>query len=146
MTLTHKTHSPKQADIQRKWYLVDVKGKTLGRIATKIADILRGKGKTIFSNHVDCGDYVIIVNAAEVKLSGNKEQQKTYYSHSRYSGGLKAVTVEKLRENRPEEIIKRAVAGMIPATKIKKSILKKLKVFAGPEHNLEAQQPQNLEL
>ncbi len=144
--LIQKTASPKAVEITRKWYLIDLKGKTLGRAATKIANILRGKNKTNYSEHLDCGDYVIVVNAAEVKLTGSKETQKTYYSHSRFPGGLKSITADKLREKKPEMIIELAVEGMIPKNKLRKNIMKKMKIFAGPDHNLEAQQPETLEI
>jgi large subunit ribosomal protein L13 len=141
-----KTYSPKLQDIARVWYIVDVKGKTLGKIATKIADILRGKNKPTFSPHLDCGDFVIIINAKDIKLTGNKLKQKTYYHHTKYPAGLRAVTAEKLLQTKPERIIELAVAGMIPHNKLKKDILKKLKVYANDVHKHEAQQPKALEL
>jgi large subunit ribosomal protein L13 len=141
-----KTYSPKPTDIQRTWYIVDAKGKTLGKMATKIADILRGKNKPTFSPHLDCGDFVIIVNAKDIKLTGNKLKQKTYFHHTRYPAGLRAVTAGKLMETRPEKIIEIAIAGMIPRNKIKKDILSKLKVYAGEEHKHSAQQPTPLEI
>ena len=136
-----KTYSPKKQDIKQEWRLVDVKGKTLGRVATKIADILRGKNKPYFSPHLDCGDFVVVINAKEIRLTGNKLLQKTYFHHSRYPNGLKAVTAGKLIQTKPERVIENAVAGMIPHNKLKKDILKKLKVYAGSEHRHEAQQP-----
>lgn len=141
-----KTFSPKKADLKKEWYLVDVKGKTLGKAATKIADILRGKNKPIFAPHVDCGDFVVVINAAHVKLTGNKITQKKYYSHSRYAGGLKEVRAEELMEKKPEMIIEHAVSGMIPKNKLRKDILKKMKVFAEAEHKHEAQNPKPLEI
>jgi large subunit ribosomal protein L13 len=141
-----KTYSPKPTDIQRTWYIVDAKGKTLGKMATKIADILRGKNKPTFSPHLDCGDFVIIINAKDIKLTGNKLKQKTYFHHTRYPAGLRAVTAGKLMETRPEKIIEIAIAGMIPRNKIKKDILSKLKVYAGEEHKHSAQQPTPLEI
>ena len=141
-----KTFSPKQQDITRGWYLVDVKGKTLGKVATRLADILRGKHKPSFSPHLDCGDFVIVINAKEIKLTGNKLTQKTYYHHTRYPNGLRAVTAGKLLETKPEKVIFSAVAGMIPHNKLKKDILSKLKVYGGSEHKHEAQQPKLLEL
>lgn len=143
---TMKTFSPKKTDIERNWYVVDVQGKTLGKVATKIADILRGKNKPTFSPHLDCGDFVIIINAKEIRLSGNKWQQKEYYHHSRYPGGLKTARAEELREKNPEKIIEHAVAGMISHNKLKKDILKKLKVFPGSEHHHIAQNPKPLEI
>jgi large subunit ribosomal protein L13 len=141
-----KTFSPKQADIKPQWWVVDVKGKTLGKVATKIADILRGKNKPIFSPHIDCGDFVIVINAKEVKLTGNKLEGKLYHKHSRYPNGLKTTTARELMETAPEKIIESAVAGMVPHTKLKKDILSKLKVFSGSEHKHEAQMPKALEL
>jgi large subunit ribosomal protein L13 len=141
-----KTFSAKEADIIQKWYVVDVKGKTLGDIASKIATVLRGKHKAIYTPHVDCGDFIIVINAREVKLTGKKTEQKVYQHHSRYANGLKTVTAGKLLETRPERIIEHAVAGMIPHNKLKKDILKKLKVFGGTEHKHEAQQPKPLDL
>ena len=145
--LKFKTFSPKQENIQPRWLLVDVKGKTLGRIATKIADALRGKNKPHFSNHVVAGDYIVVINAAEIKLTGKKMTQKEYNKHSRYPGGLKTATPEELiRANKAEDIIIHAVAGMIPQNKLKKVYLKRLKVFSGSEHDLAAQNPQPVEL
>lgn len=141
-----KTFSPKQIDIKPVWLIVDVKGKVLGRIANKIADLLRGKGKPLFSQHVECGDFVVVINAAEVKLTGKKETQKEYNRHSRYPGGLKTTTVSKLRAENPAEIIEHAVAGMIPNNKLKKSVLKRLKVYGGSEHEHAAQAPKAIEL
>lgn len=141
-----KTYSPKQSDITREWYLVDVKGKTLGKIATKLADILRGKNKPQFSPHMDCGDFVVVINAKDIHLTGNKLTGKVYHHHTRYPNGLKTVTAGRLLETKPERVIENAVAGMIPRNKLKKDILKKLKVYGGSEHKHEAQQPKALEL
>lgn len=142
----NKTYSPKQEDIKRKWFLVDVKGKTVGRIATKIADILRGKHKPLYSPHLDCGDFIVIVNAKEIKFTGNKTSDKKYYHHTRHGNGLRTTTPQRLLEKNPEEIIMKAVAGMIPQNKLKKDILRKLKVYGGSEHKQTAQEPQPLEL
>lgn len=141
-----KTYSPKKSDLKPQWFIIDVKGKTLGKVATKIADILRGKNKPIFSPHLDCGDFVIILNAKEINLTGNKKLQKEYYHHTRFPGGLKTARAEEVLEKHPERVIEMAVAGMIPHNKLKKQILKKLKVFAGSEHNHQAQNPQPLEV
>jgi len=141
-----KTYSPKQQDIKPQWWLVDVKGKTLGKVATKIADILRGKNKPTFAPHIDGGDFVVVINAKEIKLTGKKLEQKVYQHHTRYPNGLKTVTAGKLMETKPERVIENAVAGMIPHNKLKKDILKKLKVFGGSEHKHDAQQPKVLEL
>jgi large subunit ribosomal protein L13 len=141
-----KTYSPKKTDLKREWYLVDVKGKTLGRVATKLANILRGKNKPIFAPHIDCGDFLVVINAAHIKLTGNKLQQKEYHSHSQYAGGLKTIRAEELLEKKPTMILEHAVAGMIPRNKLKKDILKKMKVFAEAEHKHEAQNPKPLEI
>ncbi len=141
-----KTFSPKITDIKHEWYLVDVSGKTLGRVATKIADILRGKNKVYYSPHLDCGDFVVVINAKEIKLSGNKLTDKTYYYHTRFPNGLKAATPAELLKRKPEDIIINAVSGMIPHTKLKKDILKKLKVYGGSEHIHSAQNPKTLDL
>lgn len=141
-----KTYAPKQSDIRHDWVLVDVKGKTLGKVATKIADLLRGKNKTTFSPHLDCGDFVVVINAKEISLTGQKKDQKVYQHHTRYPGGLRTITAGKLLLEKPDRVIRNAVAGMIPHNKLKKDILKKLKVFGGSEHDHIAQQPKPLEL
>ena len=141
-----KTFSPKKEDITREWFLVDVKGKTLGRTATKIANILRGKNKAIFAPHVDCGDYVVVINAAHIHLTGNKLLQKKYYSHSRYAGGLKTIRAEEVLEKIPTMILEHAVSGMIPKNKLRQDTLKKMKIFAEEEHGHEAQNPKPLEI
>jgi len=141
-----KTTFAKKGEIDRKWYIVDAKDQTLGRISTKIANILRGKNKAIFSPHVDCGDYVVVINAKDVKLTGKKEEQKNYYTHSQYPGGLKTIPIARLRAKKPTEVLKKAISGMIPRNKLHKPILSKLKLFAGPEHTHEAQQPEPLTL
>ena len=139
-----KTFSPKQSEIKRNWLLVDVKDKTVGRIATKIADILRGKNKTIYSPHADCGDFIVVINAKEIHFTGNKESDKVYHHHTRFGGGLRAVTPKQLLLKNPGEILMHAVAGMIPNNKLKKDILRKLKIYEGPEHEQGAQQPKTI--
>jgi len=141
-----KTFAPKQSEIKHEWHLVDVKGKSLGRAASKIAALLRGKTKPTFAPYVISGDFVVVINAKEVRLTGKKEVQKIYYKHSRFPNGLKAVSAGKQREMRPEKIIELAVAGMIPHNKLKKDILRKLKVYSGAEHKHEAQMPKAVEL
>jgi large subunit ribosomal protein L13 len=141
-----KTYSPKQSEIQRQWFLVDAKDKTLGKIATKIADILRGKNKPIYSPHLDCGDFVVIINAKEIHMTGDKLAQKKYFRHTKFPGGLKETTAAEFKDKKPERIIENAIAGMIPRNKLKKDILSKLKVYGGPEHIHQAQNPQTLEL
>ncbi len=139
-----KTFLPNKSTLERKWYIVDAEGQTLGRIATEIAVVLRGKGKPDFTPHLDTGDGVIVINAEKISLSGDKWAQKKYYSHSGYLGSLKEVAAEKLMEKKPTEIIRRAVAGMIPKNRLKKDILLRLRIFVGPEHNLSAQNPESL--
>lgn len=142
-----KTFIPKTAEVKPTWYLVDVKGETLGHISTKIADLLRGKNKTTFTKHQMSGDNVIVINAGEVNLTGKKNEQKMYYRHSRFPGGLKSVSPAKLKmDGKSDEILIHAVAGMIPNNKHKKTLLKRLKVFAGAEHNMEAQNPTLIKL
>ena len=140
------TYMAKAGEIERQWYVIDAAEQTLGRLSTRIADILRGKHKPIFTPHVDTGDFVIVINAKKVKLTGNKWDQKKYYRHSGYPGGLKETTYQKLLEKNPELIIEKAVKGMIPHNKLGRQVFKKLKVYAGPEHPHQAQQPQELEL
>ncbi|MEG2351334.1 MAG: 50S ribosomal protein L13 [Bacilli bacterium] len=134
------------ANITRKWYVIDAKGKPLGRIASKAAVILRGKHKTTFTPHVDCGDNVIIINAKEVELTGNKLDQKIYYNHSRYTGGLRERTAKEMRQNYPVEMVERAVKGMLPKGRLGRQTYKKLFVYENANHKHEAQKPENLEL
>ncbi len=141
-----KTTFAKKTDIDRKWYLIDAKDQTLGRLSTKIANILRGKEKPIFSPHVDCGDHVVVINAEQVKLTGNKEEQKVYYRHSGFPGGLKVIPVAKMRAEKPTQILQKAVFGMLPKNRLRKPLIQKLHIFAGEEHKHEAQQPEKIEL
>ena len=142
-----KTYSPKQEDLKRQWYIADVKGKIVGKVATKVANILRGKNKPIFSPHLDCGDFVILINAKEIKMTGNKMAAKEYHHHTRYGSGLRTNTPANLiRTNKPERILMKAVAGMIPQSKLKKDILRKLKIYSGTEHKHSAQEPKPLDL
>ena len=143
-----KTFSPKLEDVDkdRKWYLIDAEGKTLGRLATKIADLLRGKGKPTFSPHIDCGDYVIVVNADKIKLSGNKWEQKKYYRHSGYPGALKERTAAEMLIKKPGNILLEAVKGMTPRNRLRRHIMSKLKINAGPEHKQDAQKPEEIKL
>ncbi len=140
------TYMAKPGEIKRDWYVVDAAGKTLGRLASKIAQVLRGKHKPIYTPHVDTGDFVIVINADKIVLTGNKEKQKKYYRHSGYPGGMTEITYEELRLKEPEFIIKKAVKGMIPHNKLGKKMIKKLKVYAGDEHPHQAQQPEELEI
>ncbi|TSA05128.1 MAG: 50S ribosomal protein L13 [Nitrospiraceae bacterium] len=139
-----RTYSAKEADIKRKWYVVDAEGKTLGRLATQVAIVLRGKHKPIFTPHVDTGDHVIVVNAEKIHLTGDKVRQKTYYRHSGYPGGLKSETVKDLLERKPYVIVERAIKGMLPKTKLGKQMARKLNVYAGPTHPHKAQQPETM--
>ncbi|HHU92637.1 MAG TPA: 50S ribosomal protein L13 [Halanaerobiaceae bacterium] len=141
-----RTYMAKPEEIERQWYVVDATGQTLGRLATRIAEILRGKHKAIYTPHVDTGDYVIVINAEKIHLTGKKWEQKKYYRHSGYPGGLKETTYDKLLQKKPEFIIEKAVKGMIPHNKLGRQMIKKLKVYAGPEHPHQAQQPKELEL
>ena len=141
-----RTKVPKKNEIQEKWWVIDAEGKVLGRLATKIATILRGKNKLYFTNFMDIGDYVIVVNAEKVRLTGKKPKQKIYRSHSGYIGGLKEITFEKLIAKKPEEVIRRAVWGMLPKNRLGRAIFKKLKVYRGPNHPHQAQKPELLEL
>ncbi len=138
------TQVAKQADIKRNWFVVDLEGKVLGRAAAEIARVLRGKHKAIYSPSVDTGDFVVVVNAEKVKLTGNKMADKMYYQHSGYPGGLKSINAEKLLEKRPEDLIKKAVKGMLPKNKLGRQMFKKLKVYSGGEHPHSAQQPKDL--
>jgi large subunit ribosomal protein L13 len=134
------------ADAQRKWYVIDVAGKTLGRAATTIAHVLRGKHKPTYTPHVDSGDFVIVVNADKVELTGNKWSDKIYYDHTLFPGGIVKTPAEKLRAKHPEDLIKRAVWGMLPKGPLGRRIYKKLKVYASPNHDHEAQQPEAYKL
>ena len=141
-----KTFMPKAADITRKWYVVDAEGLALGRVASQVANILRGKNKPIYTPHVDTGDYVIIVNAAKVILTGKKLDQKIYYKHSGYVGGLKETKYRKLLAEKPEEALRHAVVGMLPKGPLGRQMAKKMKIYAGAEHEHAAQQPEKLDL
>ena len=141
-----KTFSAKSAEIDQNWLIVDAEGQTLGRMATAIATRLRGKHKAEFTPHVDTGDYVVVVNAGKVRVTGNKSKDKMYYSHSGYPGGLKSIPFEKLIDKSPEKVVKLAVKGMLPKTPLGRSMFKKLKVYAGAGHPHGAQQPQALQL
>ncbi len=136
-----KTYSLKKEEVQRNWFVVDATDRVLGRVATKIADKIRGKDKPTFTPHTDGGDYVIVINAEKIKVTGSKFDKKIYYRHSLYPGGLKSQTFKELNKNNPERIIEEAVKGMLPKNKLGKSMIKKLKVFQGPNHDHESQQP-----
>jgi large subunit ribosomal protein L13 len=136
-----KTFVPKKDDIEKTWWVVNADGKILGRLATRVAVLLRGKNKPQFSNFLDTGDFVIVINAEKVAVTGRKLAKKEYFSHSQYPGGLKTEVLEDLLARKPEEVIKRAVWGMIPKNKLGRSVYKKLKVYRGPTHPHEAQNP-----
>lgn len=139
------THVTKLPEIKRRHYVVDADGQILGRLATRVASVLRGKGKPYFSPHLDTGDFVIIVNASKIQITGKKLDQKTYFSHSGHPGAGKHVTVRAMMEKRPEEVVRRAVRGMLPKNKLGRKMLRKLRVYAGPEHPHQAQQPEPME-
>lgn len=141
-----RTISAKEQDIQRDWFVIDAQGQTLGRLASRVATILRGKHKAIYTPHVDCGDYVIIVNAEKVHVTGQKMSQKKYYRYSGYPGGLKEVTLRDQLQKFPNRVIEAAVRGMLPKNRLGRRMFKKLKVYPGPEHPHVAQQPKSVEL
>ncbi|MGZ4383251.1 MAG: 50S ribosomal protein L13 [Gaiellaceae bacterium] len=141
-----KTFSAKPGEIARDWYLVDAEGKTLGRLATRIADTLRGKDKPQFTPHVDTGDFVVVVNAEKVAVTGKKLDDKIYYRHSGYPGGLRQRTLREQLDRRPAEVLRKAVKGMLPRNRLAAAQLQKLKIYAGPEHPHGAQQPKPLKL
>jgi large subunit ribosomal protein L13 len=136
----------KKEDVQQSWYLVDAENKVLGRLASELANILRGKKKPEFTPHVDTGDYVVVINAEKVSLTGNKLKDKVYYRHSGYPGGIKSMTAEDLQAKRPEDLIRLAVKGMLPKNRLGRKVFKKLKVYAGAEHPHQAQQPKLIEI
>ena len=136
-----KTFMQKKETVERKWYVIDAEGKNLGRVATKAATILRGKHKATFTPHIDCGDYVIIINASKVNLTGKKLTDKMYYNHSGFQGGLRERNAKEMIENYPEEMMERAIKGMLPKGRLGRQMYKKLFVYAGSEHNQQAQKP-----
>ena len=137
-----KTFALKKEEVQREWFVIDVTDKVLGRVATKIADRIRGKDKPTYTPHTDGGDYVVVINAEKIKVTGSKYEDKKYYSHSLYPGGLKTKTFRELNETKPERIIEEAVKGMLPKNKLGKQMFKKLKVYKGDNHPHESQEPQ----
>ena len=141
-----KTYSAKTGEINRDWYVVDAEGQTLGRLATQIADVLRGKRKAAYTPHVDTGDFVVVVNAEKIRVTGNKLDQKRYYRHSGYPGGLRSRTLREQLERRPEEVLRKAVKGMLPRNRLARQQITKLKIYAGPEHPHDAQGPKPLPL
>ena len=141
-----KTFSAKHDEVERHWYLVDATNKTLGRLSTEIANRLRGKHKPIYTPHVDTGDYIVVVNASKIRVTGNKMTDKIYYKHTGYIGNMKSMNLETMLEKNPERVIMKSVKGMLPKNKLGNAMLKKLRVFAGPEHNHISQKPEALEL
>ncbi len=144
--MTTKTYVATKESRQRDWWVVDAEGKTLGRLATQIADALRGKRKPEYTPHVDTGDFVVVINAAKIVVTGNKRTDKIYYRHSGYPGGIRSRTLNDMLERRPEEVIRKAVKGMLPRNRLARQQINKLKVYAGPEHPHEAQQPKPMEV
>lgn len=140
------TFSAKPAEVQRDWFVIDATDKVLGRVATEVARRLRGKHKPIYTPHVDTGDYIIIVNAEKIRVTGNKFKDKTYYHHTGYPGGMKSITFDKQIEKAPERVLQSAVKGMLPKGPLGRQMFRKLKIYAGPEHQHTAQQPQPLEV
>ena len=141
-----KTFSAKPAEVKRDWYVVDAEGKTLGRLATEVAKRLRGKHKAVYTPHVDTGDYIVVVNAEKVRVTGNKTKDKMYHHHTGYIGNLKSISFDKLQAKAPERIIENAVKGMLPKNPLGRAMYRKLKVYAGPEHSHSAQQPKALDI
>ena len=142
----NKTYSANAQDRNRDWYLVDADGKTLGRLATQIANILRGKNKPTYTPHVDVGDFVVVINAEKVHVTGNKREAKRYWRHSGYPGGIRSRTLGDMLERRPEEVLRKAVKGMLPRNRLARQQITKLKIYAGPEHPHQAQKPEKLEI
>jgi large subunit ribosomal protein L13 len=138
------TFMAKESDVKREWYVIDAEGQNLGRLASKVATVLRGKHKAIYTPNVDCGDYVIVINASKVNLTGNKLEDKVYFNHSDYPGGVRLRTAKEMRANYSEEMITRAVKGMLPKGRLGRAMIKKLFVYAGSEHKQQAQQPKEL--
>jgi len=141
-----KTYTARAEDMEREWFLVNAEGKTLGRLASEIAQVLRGKHKPIYTPHLDCGDYVIVVNADKVRVTGRKLDQKMYYHHTGYPGGIKSISLRNQLQKHPERVLQAAVRGMLPKNRLGRRMLKKLKVYAGDSHPHQAQQPKSLEL
>ena len=141
-----KTYMANAQNVERKWYLIDAEGKTLGRLATEVANLLRGKGKPTFTPHIDCGDYVVVINAEKIHVSGNKLDDKVYYRHSQYPGGLTVTPLKTLLEKKPTEALEKAVKGMLPHNKLGAQCYRKLFVYAGPDYKQVAQKPEAYEV
>lgn len=141
-----KTYSAKAGEVERRWFVVDAEGVPLGRLASRLAMVLQGKNKPVYTRHIDTGDFVVVVNASKVGISGNKVEQEVYYRHSRYPGGQKATTMKVMSQKHPDRLIRRAVWGMMPKGILGRAMIRKLKVYAGPEHPHAAQQPEPLDV
>ena len=141
-----KSFMASPSTVERKWYVVDAEGKTLGRLASEVANVLRGKNKPTYTPHIDTGDYVIVVNAEKIQVTGKKLDQKIYYHHSEYVGGMKEATLREMMQKKPDFVITHAVKGMLPKGPLGRQMLKKLHVYAGPEHNHAAQKPETLDI
>lgn len=146
MTKKFKTYVVKPMDIQRKWYLIDANGMILGRLVSQIARILMGKHKPYYCNYLLCGDYVVVINASKIKVTGKRLDQKIYYHHSGYPGGLKSIKLRELLAKKPERVLYKAIWGMLPKNKMGRRMLKQVKIYAGPEHPHQAQMPEKLEI
>ncbi len=144
--MIQKTYYPSEGSVEKRWYIVDAEGKTLGRVASRIARLLRGKHKPVYTPGMDTGDFVIVVNAEKIRVTGKKLSDKVYYSHSGYPGGIRAITLGKLLAEKPEEAIRKAVWGMLPRGRLGRRMFKKLKVYSGPVHPHSAQKPQEIDL
>lgn len=141
-----KTYSAKPSDVVRKWYIVDASELPLGRLSTKVAELLTGKGKPMFTHHIDCGDYVIVINAKDLVVTGKKLEDKTYYRHSQYPGGLRETSLKHELEKDPTKVVRQSIRGMLPVNKLRDDRLARLKIYNGTEHNHEAQKPETLSL
>ena len=144
--MNDKTYTPRARDVDRKWFLVDAEGKVLGRLASQIVNVLKGKRKPTYAPHMDMGDHVVVVNAEKIRLTGRKAEQKVYYRHTGYPGGIRATSVARLLADHPERVLQKAVRGMLPHNILGRQMFRKLRVYAGPDHRHSAQNPQPLEL
>ena len=144
--MDNKTYTPRAGDVDRKWFVVDAEGKVLGRLASQIVNVLKGKHKPTYSPHMDMGDHVVVVNAEKVRLTGRKAEQKVYYRHTGYPGGIRSTSVKRLLAEHPERVLQKAVRGMLPHNILGRQMFRKLKVYAGPDHRHSAQQPQPLDI
>ena len=144
--MNDKTYTPRAGDVDRKWFVVDAEGKVLGRLASEIVNVLKGKHKPTYSPHMDMGDHVVVVNAEKVRLTGRKAEQKVYYRHTGYPGGIRSTSIERMLADHPERVLQKAVRGMLPHNILGREMFRKLRVYAGPDHRHGAQQPQPLDI